>query len=65
MYHPTIMATTLRAGTLRRDAFDSSRSRAAPCLPNPAPAFGPEPGFNEVSRVISSTEALERAVRWE
>ena len=29
-------------------------------LPNPAPVFGPEPGFNEVSRTIS-TEAIKRA----
>ena len=33
-------------------------------LPNPAPVFGPEPGFNEVSRAISA-EALKRAVRRE
>ena len=31
-------------------------------LPNPAPVFGPEPGFNEVSRAISA-EAIKRAVR--
>ena len=30
-------------------------------LPNPAPVFGPEPGFNEVSRAISA-EAIKRAV---
>ena len=29
-------------------------------LPNPAPVFGPEPGFNEVSRAISA-EAIKRA----
>jgi hypothetical protein len=29
-------------------------------LPNPAPIFGPEPGFNEVSRAISA-EAIKRA----
>ena len=28
MYHPKIVATTSRAGTLLRDAFDSSKSRA-------------------------------------
>ena len=33
-------------------------------LPNPAPVFGPEPGFNEVSRAISA-EAIKRAVRGE
>ena len=33
-------------------------------LPNPAPVFGPEPGFNEVSRAISA-EALKRALRRE
>ena len=31
-------------------------------LPNPAPVFGPEPGFNEVSRAISA-EAIKRAAR--
>ena len=31
-------------------------------LRNPAPVFGPEPGFNEVSRAISA-EAIKRAVR--
>ena len=31
-------------------------------LPNPAPVFGPEPGFNDVSRAISA-EAIKRAVR--
>ena len=30
------------------------------CLRNPAPVFGPEPGFNEVSRAISA-EAIKRA----
>ena len=33
-----------------------------PCLPNPAPVFGPEPEFNEVSRAIAA-DAIKRAAR--
>ena len=33
-----------------------------PCLPNPAPVFGLEPGFNEVSRAIAA-DAIKRAAR--
>ena len=64
--HP---ATRCRPPSTRRIRSFSSSCRwkgefidHPPCLPNPAPVFGPEPEFNEVSRAIAA-DAIKRAAR--